>query len=538
MMCSGGAFMFTIKGILSMTHPTFHPHRITLGLFGSSETDTAALSAIFTLAGSSLKASWRLTTEEPADITMVVIDSPSDTTWQSALTRCPVERLIAYAGQNDTPEAARWKLLRRGAGRPPSLKELSQVLNEISACWEELSVLLPEKDESDGSRHKYYGDESVFVPETRLLGLIQSIAEGKKNCRIALPKGPEIYIFSEESVFFSQATIEGLLPLCVTECQFLEVDAIQQPSMMSELVEQGYRKSTLIELIWFAALVGSQGRLLSECRLEEPVHLRQWPDFARLPYYSEYQSLASRMTKEVATLSDLATSTETPLGQVIDFHNACTALKLIERGTSATAHVEKRSLCRECMSNAFGTLTQDGKWKRIVKVLITGSVGAGKTTSILEASDLVPVLTEARPSDEVGNKKATTTVAMDYGEMALSCGVKVQLLGTPGQRRFEFMGQILCRNVWGLIILIDHSTEDPLDDLAYYLQLYSEFLPKLQLAVAITRHEYDPHVSLDAYRVLLKERGAKGTLDFFDPRQASNLFDLLTRMAKISYLSE
>ena len=43
---------------------------------------------------------------------------------------------------------------------------------------------------------------------------------------------------------------------------------------------------------------------------------------------------------------------------------------------------------------------------------------------------------------------------MDYGELTLEDGEKVSLVGTPGQRRFDFMCSILTKGALGLIILI------------------------------------------------------------------------------------
>jgi signal recognition particle receptor subunit beta len=515
-------------------------HPLTLVIFDGDDSDLRALSAILILAGSALKTPWRLTWQEPADVALVVVDPSFEASrWQECLERYPVERLIAFSEEGWAPPEAHWRLSRYEPGHPPSLRAFTQLLNQIADHRALQSDRESREDLPSGiaSGEGSMFSPDVFVPETRLLGLLQKFGAEGKACRIGSAEGLEAYVIPGQDTFLSRATIEELLPLCIAECPDLQVEAVEESETVTRLIAQGYRKCSLTELIWFAALAGSQGRLLAGCRPEEPVHLRQWPDFARLPYYSDYQELASQMAKQAATLAEVAAAAAVPLGQAIDFHNACVALGLIKRGAAAIEHLQKKTLCRECMSHAFSHLAKEGQWQRVVKVLITGSVGAGKTTSILESSDSVPVMTEARPSDQVSDMKATTTVAMDYGEMFLSCGVKVQLLGTPGQRRFEFMGQILCRSAWGLVVLIDHSAPDPLGELAYYLELYREFLPSLQLAIAVTRYERDAAASLEPYRAVLKERGVACTLDFLDPRQASNLFDLLARMAKISYVS-
>jgi signal recognition particle receptor subunit beta len=96
-----------------------------------------------------------------------------------------------------------------------------------------------------------------------------------------------------------------------------------------------------------------------------------------------------------------------------------------------------------------GKMSQDPK----IKFVFTGCVNAGKTTAIAAISEVVPVSTEVKPSEEsVIKRKSTTTVAMDYGELTLDNGEKIYLYGTPGQRRFDFMCSILTQGALGLII--------------------------------------------------------------------------------------
>lgn len=100
------------------------------------------------------------------------------------------------------------------------------------------------------------------------------------------------------------------------------------------------------------------------------------------------------------------------------------------------------------------------------KIIVTGAMGAGKTTAIAAISDVAPVTTEAVNSDQTTSAKASTTVALDYGEIALEGGDRVRLYGTPGQQRFSFMWGILAKGALGLILLIDNTSKAPLEDLA------------------------------------------------------------------------
>ncbi len=122
----------------------------------------------------------------------------------------------------------------------------------------------------------------------------------------------------------------------------------------------------------------------------------------------------------------------------------------------------------------------------IYKLVFAGPVGAGKTTAIQTLSDIEVVRTEANASDDVRQMKKTTTVAMDYGLMKLASGDQVRLYGTPGQKRFDFMWDILTENALGLVLMLKGNAEDPVSDLRTYVTEFRDFIDKTSLVVGIT----------------------------------------------------
>ncbi len=91
---------------------------------------------------------------------------------------------------------------------------------------------------------------------------------------------------------------------------------------------------------------------------------------------------------------------------------------------------------------------------RIYKVLVTGPVGAGKTSFIKNISEIPVVDTDVRSTIDIG--KETTTVAMDYGLIHIGDD-EIHLFGTPGQDRFSFMWDILSEGAIGFILLVDST---------------------------------------------------------------------------------
>ena len=108
-------------------------------------------------------------------------------------------------------------------------------------------------------------------------------------------------------------------------------------------------------------------------------------------------------------------------------------------------------------SNAGGRATAS------TKIVVAGGFGVGKTTLVGSVSEIKPLRTEALVTNESEGvddldavpTEATTTVAMDFGRITLAEDLVLYLFWTPGQRRFWFMWDDLCRGAIGAIVLVD-----------------------------------------------------------------------------------
>lgn len=163
-----------------------------------------------------------------------------------------------------------------------------------------------------------------------------------------------------------------------------------------------------------------------------------------------------------------------------------------------------------------------------IKLVFTGSVGAGKTCAIASISEIDPVSTEVKSTEkDVLKHKQTTTVAMDYGYLTLEHGERLYLYGTPGQRRFDFMCHILTKGALGLIILINNAHEDPLGDLDYYLNLNAAFLLENPAIIGVTHFDVKDTPSIEDYYMALDERGDAWPVVRVDAREKEDVNILL-----------
>ena len=98
-----------------------------------------------------------------------------------------------------------------------------------------------------------------------------------------------------------------------------------------------------------------------------------------------------------------------------------------------------------------------------VKIVVSGGLGAGKTTFIGAISELETVDSEAAITEvSVGvdsldgvESKTTTTVALDFGRITLDPTIALYLFGTPGQGRFSFLWDDLVEGALGTVVLAD-----------------------------------------------------------------------------------
>jgi signal recognition particle receptor subunit beta len=169
------------------------------------------------------------------------------------------------------------------------------------------------------------------------------------------------------------------------------------------------------------------------------------------------------------------------------------------------------------------------------KLLFIGPVGAGKTSAIRAVCDDHQNLeTEAKASDMTGQRKATTTVAMDYGCLTLNDDECIQLYGTPGQARFKFMWDLLANDLAadcaGIVFLVDNTRNYPMRDLKYYSQEFAELIARKKVILGVTRSDLRDDPTILDYESTLNELGIDATVRFIDARRGSSVLPVVEEL--------
>ncbi len=114
-----------------------------------------------------------------------------------------------------------------------------------------------------------------------------------------------------------------------------------------------------------------------------------------------------------------------------------------------------------------------------VKMVITGPFSSGKTEFIRSISEIEVVSTERgiREDTAEAKEKEATTVAMDFGRITVDDDLVLYLFGTPGQRRFDFMWEILAEGMLGFIVMVDSTKPETFREAKSILETFRAYAP-------------------------------------------------------------
>lgn len=161
------------------------------------------------------------------------------------------------------------------------------------------------------------------------------------------------------------------------------------------------------------------------------------------------------------------------------------------------------------------------------RIVFAGPLGAGKTTAITALSDQPPVSTEVKSDEARAAGKATTTVAFDYGQVALPSGDALMLYGTPGQARFDFMWPIIGENAIGAIVLANNLLPNTVELTVNYVRTFAPRMATGNCVVGVGRMDDAPLPCVHDYMDALNDAGYAIPVMSVDVREREHCLLLL-----------
>jgi signal recognition particle receptor subunit beta len=138
-----------------------------------------------------------------------------------------------------------------------------------------------------------------------------------------------------------------------------------------------------------------------------------------------------------------------------------------------------------------------------VKIVVTGPFSAGKTEFIQTVSEIDVVSTERKITSESERIKERTTVAMDFGRITVDDDLVLYLFGTPGQKRFDFMWEILSEGMLGFVVLIDSVRPETFREARTILDTFRTYAPT-PYVVAANKQDMEDAWAVDDLRIALR----------------------------------
>ncbi len=138
-----------------------------------------------------------------------------------------------------------------------------------------------------------------------------------------------------------------------------------------------------------------------------------------------------------------------------------------------------------------------------VKMVVTGPFNSGKTQFIQAISEIDVVSTERKISSDAEKVKSSTTVAMDFGKITVDEELVLYLFGTPGQKRFDFMWEILSEGMLGFVVMVDSTRPETFREAKSILETFRAYAPT-PYVVAANKQDHPEAWELDDLRIALR----------------------------------
>jgi signal recognition particle receptor subunit beta len=92
---------------------------------------------------------------------------------------------------------------------------------------------------------------------------------------------------------------------------------------------------------------------------------------------------------------------------------------------------------------------------------------------------------------------------MDFGRLTIDAELQLYLFGTPGQKRFDFMWEILAEGMLGFVVLVDAQREESFEEAREILEFFHE-AADVPFVVAVNKGDGEPDGGVERARTWLR----------------------------------
>ena len=335
-----------------------------LAMYALEKSDKLFVASMLELARKKFGVHWVLD-DNAGQVTLVDVDQPDGLSfWQAYHSQ---KKLVAFARSNHCQAALYLEKPLRVQPFTELLKALADDLPGSDGATSETTATATVATVAAAAVPDSAKDVINYQPESYLAGLLQHSLRTQQAMRLGIEHCPALYVLPSKRRWYS--TPMDLKHLTSSQKLLLSAPAssfVQQPmtetALLNEVTQQGLPHYDINSLLWVSTLHASRGRLLTGHALQHPVRLRQWPNFAILPYEAVHMQLAAFIMKTPASVARIASNTRIPLSTVVDFYNACAMTDLLiavdnSQDVDVAAKpvsVEKRSLFKNILQRLVG----------------------------------------------------------------------------------------------------------------------------------------------------------------------------------------
>jgi hypothetical protein len=313
---------------------------VTLKLIGFNEVESNNLQVILSLAARALQKKWQIVEESQADFFLLSAEAAKNVDTNDALKSLPANHCLFCTrekhGLTDHSLYVDEKHL-------PSLSLLVTLFNRVSSNdYAGTEGNTPEVMPQAPVLEEKQPVSEHFDVQQGLLGYL--LTTEHELLSISLPHNPDyppLYIDAEKSVYCSQNSLEQLEPYLSAE---LKIKSCSKAEIENCVNSGNLKPHPLKNLIWYIVIQTSAGRVIKDHQHTDIVTLKGWPDL-KLFRCLDYAKVATFMKNNAATLDIVSEYTKRPIADVIDFHNACYLMGLVEKRNQL--EINKKNLSSE-----------------------------------------------------------------------------------------------------------------------------------------------------------------------------------------------